>query len=51
MQENIALVTKLGQLYARQQELLSIITKLHDEAFQVNVQYVLVEKRVEMLVK
>ena len=51
MQENTTTVPKVGQLHTRQQELLSTITKLQDEALQLNEQDVLVETRVEMLVK
>ena len=51
MPENNALVNKAGQLRSRQQQLLSTIMKLQDGALLVNEQVVIVQARVEMLVK
>lgn len=51
MQENTALVSKVGQLRVRQQQLLSAITKLQDEALVVNEQIDMVEIGVEHWLK
>lgn len=51
MQESTTIVTKAGQLHTRKQELLRTITKLQDEALQLNEQDVSIETKVETLVK
>lgn len=51
MHENIILVSKVGHLRAKQQQLFSIITKLQDGALLVTEQAAIVDTRVETLVK